>query len=190
MKQFLLTVTVMAFLLLISAPLLAEQEMLFSLEERGLGGYGGPRFSLTTLNGQLGVMGSGPLVLIRRQAYGLGFRFSSTEADIGGLNLTYAGAMAEYYLRYERRVYFSLGGFIGGGAVVFEDPDDITATRHRSAVFIVEPEALVNIRLFGYLAINLGAGYRFAAGVEGIPGIGGRELNGFSGIVALSYGLY
>lgn len=168
----------------------AEQEVVFNLEKRGLGGYGGPRFQATTLNGKFAVIGGGPFMLVIKPSYGVGLRIAKTEGSAGGIDLSYVGLQTEYILRYNKPVYFTVGTFMGGGTLVYEDPDSTTTERFRSGLFILEPEILLNVRLFTYLRLDLGGSYRFAAGVKGIPGIDSRDVQGFTLMLQLIYGWF
>jgi hypothetical protein len=66
----------------------------------------------------------------------------------------------------------------------------MSTNRYTSGMFVFEPGAYVNFRIASYLKISLGSGYKFVAGVSGIPGIKSPDVSGISGKVQLSYGLF
>jgi hypothetical protein len=189
-KVFLLLLATILFGISVPVSVFAEQETLFSLRERGLGGYGGPSFKLTSINGQFSVLGGGPLVLLVSPSIGTGISFSSIEGDADGLEVWYVGFFGEYYLIPEKSVNFSIGIILGGGGSTYEDPEDISGKRYTSGMFVFEPEVYVNFKIASYLRLSLGAGYRLVTGVSGIPGIQSSDVNGISGIIKLSYGLF
>jgi hypothetical protein len=93
MRKTVLSILFAMILFGISVPVsvLAEQEVLFGLKESGLGGYGGPSFKFTSLNGRFSIIGGGPLVLLIGPSIGTGISFSSIEGAVGGLVVWYIG---------------------------------------------------------------------------------------------------
>jgi hypothetical protein len=163
---------------------------LVSLERAGWGGYGGPHFRATTLNGRFALYGGGPILLYPTERLGLGVSFCLPEGDAAGLWLGYGGLRAEYVLRTAGRIHPVVGLLAGGGVARYRDPDVTGGPAWQTGGAVLEPEALVRFDLFGGFRLAAGGAYRLALGFGGLPGIEPAGLSGPVGVVQLEYGWF
>jgi hypothetical protein len=174
--------TILAAILLAAAAANLSAIPLLALPEPW-GGAGGPHFKLTWLAGQPAMLGGGPVYLIRDRVLWLGLNGSYLEGNIDEFMIGYGGPSAGLLLFPDSWVQVWLGGTVGFGGV--RDPG-VGA----SAVFVLEPEAVVQFALGPYCRLGLGGTYRWTVPFRELPGYGPRELSGFSVLARLQYGIF
>ncbi len=77
-------------------PAISNQESLFSLMPQGLGGFGGPQFKMTQVNGKGSMIGGGPLAVVVRPDLKWLASFNYVEGGPDSINFWYAGVGGEY----------------------------------------------------------------------------------------------
>jgi len=165
---------------------LSNQSSLIDLSRHNLGGYGGPHFKLTNINGEFALIGGGPLAVAVNPKLSIFGTFNYLEADVNGIEMAYGGIGAEYALFPEKRfqVYFS--GQAGAGIIDYSTDE----SSYQSGVIVLEPEMLFGIKIGEFEKVKLGMGYRFAAGIKDLPGLNYSDFSGLYGKVELSYGIF
>ena len=83
----------------------------------------------------------------------------------------YGGLNMEYTLFSNKVVHFTIPVVVGvGGVYLYEDQGDYLYDNfydiENSAAFVVEPGVTVELNLFKFFRIDLGASYRYVAGTE------------------------
>jgi hypothetical protein len=160
--------------LLLPAGGLAQQTLLGEGIESG--GYGGPGFRLTGLNGELAIQagGQGAWVVGKRYAIGgAGYGIASNhEIDDTGtvyeVSFGYGGLLLEYLRDPDTMLHWYGSLLIGGGGVSLRDPslasdvDDVAD----DVVLVVEPAVHLGLNVAKTFRIGLGAGWRLVTGLR------------------------
>ena len=160
------------------------------------GGFGAPVVKLTSLDGDLGVIGGvrGAWLLDHRLAIGLGGYWMATDPANGqgtgesaDVHLWYGGLEVEYTLGWTSLVHGTLLGLIGPGAVHRGDMhgDDRDVEHFLAAELIAGAE----LNLTQWARLGLGAGYRLASGSDD-PRLDDSALSGPVAMVDLKLGAF
>lgn len=173
-----------ALLLFLLLPLAgAHADSLFPLPAARLGGAGGPHFKLTWFAGEPGMLGGGPAWLIVDRSLYLGLSGSYLEGNTDEFMIGYLGPSAGWELFSDSWVGLWLGGTMALGGM--REP-----AAGSSAVFVLEPEAVVQFALGPYCRLSVGGTYRWVVPFREVPGYGMRELSGPSILFRTAYGLF
>ncbi len=208
--------SVLFLMLVLGAPLMAqEQETLFNSPVEH-GGYGGLVQKLTSIRGEAGWMmgGYGGWLIDHRLMIGVGgyglvsnVRASAeSEAAYSPwdeplyVEFGYGGLMLEYTLAPSKLVHINLQTLIGAGGVthrtnMYENllDDDGPDYRHygrREAVFVAEPAVNVELNVTEWFRVAAGGSYRFVSGVNEMRGLSNKDLSGPSASLALKFGAF
>jgi hypothetical protein len=195
MKKF----TILAALVLMAAPLAAQEQTLFdgSIES---GGFGAPGLKLTQINDQAGLMvgGGGAWIidhsfLIGGAGYGLATDVNTKGLgpDTARLDMGYGGAVIGYQFGSDKLVHVGVQALVGAGAV---DHRRARQTDWRSyddidGFFVVEPGITGELNVSKSVRVNLEASWRFVNGVE-LPGVTNSGLSGPSATLLLKFGTF
>jgi hypothetical protein len=153
------------------------------------GGYGGPAFKFTTIDGQFSfLMGGGGAWLINHKISigGMGFGLA-TDLKSGGsdLDMSYFGFNGGYVFFPDSIVHFITHATIGWGEV------QLRRTPHESDnFFVIEPNVDAEINVLTWVRLCAGVSYRFATGVNGITGINNSDLSGLAGTIFIKFGWF
>jgi len=173
-----------ALLLFLLLPLAgARADSLFPLPAARLGGAGGPHFKLTWFAGEPGMLGGGPAWLIVDRSLYLGLSGSYLEGNTDEFMIGYLGPSAGWELFPDSWVGLWLGGTAALGGM--REP-----SAGSSAVFVLEPEAVVQFALGPYCRLSVGGTYRWVVPFREVPGYGMRELSGPSILFRTAYGVF
>lgn len=163
------------------------------------GGYGGPVFKVGTINGKAGFLsgGRGALILNHKVAIGGGSysmisdikldQLSSNE-NMLYMDMSYGGFEIEYIYDREKMVNWTVHTMIGGGTVrLSEHNPDVSIEKNN--LFIVEPGINMDIKVFNYLRIGIGACYRITSGLD-MTELSNSDFSGFAGTVIFKFGRF
>jgi hypothetical protein len=165
-----------------------EEQTLFK-KATAVGGFGGPTFSYGKIAGRhgYGAGGGGGVVL---DNFFLGAHGQSEMFDIQGLNpnfgtlaLGYGGLWLGYTAPTRKAVHLFGSLKVGGGAVGYssgrwwDDFDDTEFDDFDDVIFVLTPEAGVELNLFHWFRLAGTVGYRFVDGYRGVPGLRQQDLN-------------
>jgi hypothetical protein len=168
----------------------SEPESLVDLRAKELGGYGGPHFKATTLNGQFTLYGGGPIMFIFKPSWALGLSISTPDGDAAGLDLYYGGLRGEYILFPGSFLSLFLGCTAGGGVARYNDHELSDDSSQTAGIVSLEPDALLSLRILPTLRIGIGGGYRLILPLKKIDGLGRPEMSGPFALVQLQYGIF
>ena len=161
------------------------------------GGFGAPVVKLTTIDGEVGVMGGvrGAWLIAHKLAIGLGGYWMLTEpsgsggeAALGDVHLMYGGLEVEYTLGWTSLVHGTLIGMVGPGVVHRGDMHDDQGN-DSERFFAAEAAARAEMNLTRWARLGIGAGYRFVTGSDD-PTYGNAALSGPVAMLDLKLGAF
>lgn len=182
------TLKLIAVTALLSSPVMAQDETLFSGEIES-GWYGGLTFRAGQLNGRSGFFIGGQGGWIISHSFVLGGKgyIMVNPADVPGLqNIVVGfgcgGALLEYIVASDKLVHVSVESMIGIGGVYNDvgnevnnhDPIEYTG----DACIVLEPGVNLMLNVTPQVRVGLGATYRYVNGIEYDPGAPYRIVNG------------
>jgi hypothetical protein len=166
------------------SPLAAQEETLVGGEMTS-GGFGGPVIRVTGVAGETAALmgGRGGWIINHAFVLGAGGYGLVTDLDVAGdrVDFGYGGLVLEYVNRPMRLVHFTLATLIGGGGVNSQLLDD--------GVFVIEPEAGVELNVTSFFRLHGSAGYRFVSDVD-FTGLTDGDLSGAFGSLMLKFGKF
>jgi len=163
-----------------------NQESILPLMKQGLGGFGGPQFKLTQINGQGGMIGGGPIVLVVRPDLKWLASFNYLEGGPDSLKIWFVGFGGEYTLFPGALIELNLSSQLGIGNAAQVLPRENFST----TLFTFEPEFTAAIKIMQFDKIKIGTGYRLALPAKSAGDLSTTNLSGFYGIVRLEYGIF
>lgn len=115
--------------------------------------------------------------------------FSSTSIGFG-----YGGLNMEYTLFNNKVVHFTIPVVVGaGGVYLYEDDGDYFNNDwdeiENSAAFVVEPGLTVELNLFKYFRVDIGASYRYVSGTD-LLYLDDEDLSDLSYNVTFKFGFF
>ena len=186
-------------LMVLSASLLfAQEETLFSGATHH-GGYGGPVWKVSSVNGHTAVLngGRGGWIINHTIALGGGsYRlFSDVESDLVGeadkklyIDMEYGGFEVEYIHRSDNLVHWTINTLFGGGEMQLREHEPNNEIDN-DKFFAVEPSFNVDLNINRWFRIGGGVSYRAIFGLD-IEGIEDSELSGPSAGIILKFGSF
>lgn len=165
----------MLFLLyLIPVLLFAQKEQVLFDRVRVRGGFGAPIAELTSVNNQAGVFAGGGGAVILNDffigGFGQGGDFAEHTSANGRLypvNFSYGGLWLGYVHPTLKVVHFFGSLKIGGGAADINlDRDNTAHPLFSETVFVIQPEAGVEVNLFRWFRLALTGNYRVVSGIQ------------------------
>ena len=154
------------------------------------GGFGAPVVKFTQVNGEFGVLVGGRGGWIINHVFVLGGGGYGLVNDIWvrgfvpepRLQFGYGGIELEGIIASNSLVHFTVAGLVGGGGVTLGvDPSD--------AVFVLEPQANLELNVTPFMRINVGGGYRWVTDVDLYP-LTNRDFSAAFGSLALKFGKF
>ena len=159
-----------------------QQETLFQ-NARVRGGFGGPIFSWSNTNGQIGygAGGGGGVVFDRLFVglFGMGETFDNVVVGEQQLAIGYGGLWLGYTIPSHKLLHLYTSVKIAGGSVGTTDfDDDWDFEDHwQDATFVAVPEAGVELNVARWMRLSGSVGYRFVEGFDGWGAYGKKDLN-------------
>jgi hypothetical protein len=191
MKRFLLIL-----LGLSAASLLAQEEHLIG-DKIESGGFGGPVWKATRLNGETAFLSGGRGGWIINHAFVIGGGGYGTLADVrtnltgaGGkrlyLRMEYGGLELEYIRHSAKLVHWTVQSLFGTGRVLLKehDPEFENAS---DRIGVVDAGLNLEMNVVKWMRVNAGAGYRLVFGVD-TDGLNEGDLGGGCVQVTLKFG--
>lgn len=160
------------------------------------GGFGGPAFKLTRVNGQATFMfgGGGAWLINHVFAIGGGGYGMMVPVDPPApnedlnLGIAYGGTFLEYIHRWEEVVHLTFSLFLGGGGATIEDPET-SENVEEDGFFVLEPGVNAELNILPQLRLTAGISYRYTAGVD-MASLSSTDLNCFSFNLFLKFGRF
>ena len=184
LRHFLL----IAALLAVSSPALAQEESTLVSGEFHSGGFGAPvvKFSSAVDKFAVFVGGRGGWIInhtfvLGGGGYGLANDIRLTDIGTRDLEFGYGGLELEYINSSDNVFHFTVYTLIGGGGITTDFGDD--------AVFVLEPAVNGELNITTYFRINAGVGYRWVSGVD-TPGLSTSDMSAFVGQMSLKFGAF
>jgi hypothetical protein len=177
-----------------------EPEVLIPPAARS-GGWGGPIVQISTVRDDTAVFAGGRggwlfdgRLTLGGGGFGLVNRVPAPPEARGPageeleLEMGYAGGWIEYTFSPLRLVHLSVGTLVGGGglSLAFHDGGTYGSS---DGFFVVEPAVVAEINLATVLRADVGATYRWIAGVD-VAGLSSSDVAGFSAVIALKFGKF
>jgi hypothetical protein len=191
------TFALLAILLLIALPVLAQEETLVKGEIES-GGFGGPVVKFGTFNGETGVLvgGRGGWIInhsfiLGGGGYGLTNNVRAKTLGPNGeryINFGYGGLELEYIPQSDKLVHLSFMVLIGAGGVGWRD-EEFGHNSEDDAVFIVEPAVHATLNVTSSFRISAGASFRVITGVSSNVS-SNASLSGPSAVLTFRFGKF
>ena len=183
----------------IAASGFAQDEMLFSGEVES-GGFGGPVFKASQLNGESAILLGGHggwlmnhKLLIGGGGYGLINEIGIEGLDDTSLSFGYGGAYAEYIISSSKLLHLSIGSMFGIGGVGYtrnsSDDEDAIIDDDGESFLVIEPSINVNLNVNKHFRLSVGASYRHINEVS-YQDRNASDLNGYSLQIFAKMGLF
>ncbi len=165
---------------------LSNQGSLLPLMPHGYGGFGGPQFKITPINGRGSMIGGGPIALVIRPGFKWLASFNYMEGGPDSISLWYAGLGAEYSILSRAAIEVNVSSQLGIGRAMQKLPNETVAT----TLFTLEPEISTGIKITQFDKLKIGLGYRAVLPAETVADLTSKKLSGFYGVVYLAYGIF
>ena len=174
------------------------QEQLIS-DKIESGGFGGPVWKMTRLNGEAALIGGGRGGWIINHTFVIGGGGYSTLHDVktdligtGGkplhLRMEYSGLELEVVGHSERVLHWTVQALFGGGRIRLREHDPGHETSS-DGFAVVDANVNAEVNVLQWLRVNAGAGYRLAFGIES-QGLGNGDIGGPEVQVTLKFGKF
>ena len=185
MKKTLFTV----YFTLLTLLLVAQEQTLFS-NQQVMGGFGSPIIEISNIAGETGAaVGGGGAVVIGSfflGGYGIGTNFPDIRLDLVNYNVKYNHggiwmgiAPGQYRLIHP---YASLR--LGWGKAQLRNDLINFSDRH----FTLTPELGGEVNVVHFLKIAFTAAYRWASGIQNLPGLDNGDFSSFAGNITFRIG--
>lgn len=171
------------------------------------GGYGGPVFKVSSLQGSAEILTGGyggwlinHAFMIGIGGYGIATKISADETapKIDGktpeIGLGYGGLALEYIISPEKLIHFTIHSLIGAGGAGYTNSLTPSNTSQQelspgTAFFVAELGANAQLNIASFCRLSIGGSYRFVSGAS-LLGITNKNLSGPSGNIALLFGKF
>lgn len=185
------------FALFLVASLAAQEETLVG-EEIHSGGYGGPVWKLTSINGQTTSLSGGRGAWLINHKFGIGGGGYGTITDVKSdytlgnrplyIELDYGGVELEYIHQSDKLLHWTTLVFFGNGTVKLRhhSPDNEVQS---DRIYLLEPSLNADVNLAKWFRIEFGASYRYVIGLDLSP-LAQSDMSGFSGLICLKFGSF
>lgn len=147
------------------------------------GGFGSPVLKISSVDGRGAVLmgGRGAAVLNHAFAFG-GGGFALVGGGTDDRSFAYGGPAVNFIFFAEKLVHFDLGLMVGWGSTSVADGPS-------RGVFVLEPEANLELNVAKNFRIALGASYRYVGESGGVTSAA-KGLGGVSGNLAFRFGSF
>ncbi len=200
MKKILLFVMLFFIMFLLIAASSPAQETLLG-KGTTFGGFGGPVWKTTTLNGDLAFLGGarGGLIINHTFIVGYGEYSLANNIDAPGaartafnrpdlrMDIRYRGLEFEYVNNWEKLFHWGVQTLVGGGSVNYHNPGDDFDTD--DTVFVLEPALNGTINIAKWFRAGVNGSYRFVADVD-MAGLNSSKLSGPALSLELRFGKF
>lgn len=179
----------------------AEANTLFgngaSMGAKDIGFFVAPAYGITSMDGSSASLFNLRGGLNSKDKISLGAYFNTSLNDIKpesetvqGVYLDYwsVGGFAEYTLLSKRVLHVTFPLYAGYGEVEM-DNENGDAGLGEANFLQIEPSALLEVNLYKYVRLNLGAGYRFIGQME-YRNFNQADISGLTGYVGLKVGVF
>lgn len=185
------------FALFLTISVVAQEETLVG-EEIHSGGYGGPVWKLTSINGTTTSLSGGRGAWLINHKFGIGGGGYGTISDVKSeftldnrplyIELDYGGLELEYIHQSDKLIHWTLHTLIGSGTAKLRhhSPDREIAS---DKLYLIEPSLNADINIAKWFRIGVGASYRYVSGLDLSP-LGQSDLNSLSGLICLKFGSF
>jgi hypothetical protein len=168
------------------------------------GGFGGLELKLSGLNNEVGVLAGLQGGWIFNHSLGLGAAWYTSLSShdmnvvinsverVGSLGLSYGGALVQMTFGSHRVVHFQPSLLLGVGQASLTSSEIAgweEVLFEQSVVTIAEPEVKMELNLSEHIRVLVGAGWRFAFGLDSEYLTAGK-VGGFTGSVTLRFGKF
>lgn len=187
-----------------------EMESLFSTKQT-FGAYFGFNSKYTKINNQEALLLGGEWNMVVSHSLNLGFQgfglvnpvtsnAQFADSSTSSLSMGYGGVNIEPVILSRKVVHMSFPVFLGFGGVAERSSKDFDESLNSSTykegntiasdfILVAEPGAQVELNVFKWMRLGVGASYRFTGGVE-LPNFSSKELDGFSANMNLRLGWF
>ncbi len=157
-----------------------------------IGAFGGPIVEYNFANEDVEVSVGGGGALIIDNFFIGGYGISSADYSIFdnnervNIDLAHGGFWLGYTMQSHKLLHFYGSTKLGWGGVDLEfDDDDFN---YGDAVFVVQPEAGVELNVFRFMKIAATAGYRWVNGIDDNLSLAPDRFDGFSALLTFRFG--
>lgn len=193
-------VAIIFLTLILSFPLIAQEEEMLIDDEFESGGFGGPVIKITQMNKENAVLVGGRggwlinhTFLIGGGGYGLVTDVAAKVADtvnhLNKIELGYGGLEFEYIASSNKLIHLSFGVLIGGGGIGYRDDQNSDNHHSMDRFFVIEPGVNVNLNVTRFFRIAAGGSYRYVKGIDH-PLSSDTDLSGPSAVLTLKFGKF
>ncbi len=184
--------------LLLPLSVLAQEETLISGGFES-GGFGGPAWKMTLLDGDFGILTGGRGGWIINHTFVIGGGGYNTLWDIKTgrqtadgvplyLEMGYGGLEITYIHTSDRLIHYTVNTLLGAGHARLEEHNpQIEYASDR--FYVIEPGVNMEINVYRWVRICVGATYRFITGFE-TEDLSSTDLSGPSGVITLKFGVF
>lgn len=168
-----------------------EPRVLFS-EINQVSGFGGPIFQFSTIgNDNAFFTGGGGAVLLNRRfwlgGYGMGLTSNVSFDETLELDFGHGGFWLGYIVAPDKLIHINFQSTLGWGSVSYED--ELTGNEvDEDGVFVINPQAEVEVNLTRWMRFGLAGGYRFVTGSD--SSFDNNELSGANAMLTLKFGWF
>ncbi|MEM9820922.1 MAG: hypothetical protein AAF985_07610, partial [Bacteroidota bacterium] len=170
--------------------LTAQEETLFD-RARVVGAFGGPFIEYSFGNDDVTTSVGGGGALIINDFFIGGYGIGSIDQNVFDPNfdrieLAHGGFWLGYTYPSHKLVHLYTSVRLGWGGIGIDFNDDFNTV---DGVFVVSPEAGLELNVFGFFRIAATAGYRFVDGINtNISGVESDAFNGVTGMLTFRFG--
>lgn len=182
-------ITILASLFCV-ASLHAQQETLFGNVDIW-GGFGGPLFEISAINGESVVsIGGGGAVIMDNfffGGYGIGTDDASHtfEGEEYNIKLNHGGIWLGLTSNPNKLIHLYSSARLGWGRARLRQNGD---TMFSDRVFSVTPELGFEVNVTQFFQLGFTGGYRVITGINDLPGIGNSDFSNIVGGITLRFG--
>jgi len=166
--------------------ILKNQNSLFGLSSKGLGGYGGPQFRISKTNGESGLTGGGPIGIVIKPNFKAFISFNYLEGDASGVKFWYPAFGAEYTFFAKSSVQLNVNTQIGYGKATQKSGNFF----YQSSLLSIDPEVTAGIKITESERLKIGGGYHLGLIMNPAEGLFTNNMSGFYATVYLTYGIF
>ena len=187
------------FLLVVLLPVsLVSQEETLVGEEIHSGGYGGPVWKLTSINGTTTSLSGGRGAWLINHKFGIGGGGYSTITDVKSeftldnrpqyIELDYGGLELEYIHDSDKLLHWTLHTLLSTGTVKLRQhsPD---REIHSDKIYLLEPSLNADLNIAKWFRIGFGVSYRYVIDRDLSP-LSQSDLSSLSGLICLKFGSF
>lgn len=189
--------TTAVFLLMTTFLIAQDDETLFSDVDR-IGAFGGPMFEYSSLNDDVETVsgGGGAIVLddFFLGGYGIGtyeLNKSTSENINEEVRYKHGGFWVGYVPLQNKVIHPYMATRIGWGKARFKEKNiqsDDTLQSFDDSIFVLTPEAGIELNVFSFFRIAATANYRLVNGLDKLNNFSDSDLNGFGATLTLRFG--